>query len=458
MSQHSTFLDKAKERVGDESHRKRLLKVVDSYDSQVRDTKNMQFLDWEEARTLAAAIKDYALENLPTLLKEFEEKITARGAKVLWAKDAEEARKYFLEIVERHSAKLVVKSKSMTTEEVELNELLERKKIEVVESDLGEFIQQLAHEKPYHIVTPAMHQTKAGIAQIFQKALGTPLSDDAEELAMICRDKLREVYLKAEIGVSGANFILADQGAISITENEGNARLTTSCPPVHVAFAGIEKVLPRMSDLELFLPLLATSGTGQQITGYNSIIRGPKLPGEEDGPEHFYVILLDNGRSDLFAKEHFRQSLRCIRCGACLSTCPVFKTVGGHTYNTTYQGPIGSVITPHLKNFHDWQHLSQASSLCGACSDVCPVHIDLHHLLLENRALAYEENHTAGFWKMALKQWAWVATRRRAMDGLRPLSRVLSKMARPFVPQGLKSKIPNLPEKSFSQLWKERQQ
>jgi L-lactate dehydrogenase complex protein LldF len=456
MSEKSSFEQLSRAKAGDELHRRKILKAITMYDQSVAAMKPNQFRDWQQARATAARIKDYTLAHLPQLLETFEANISQRGAKVLWAEDAEEARRHFLEIVRNHQATKVVKAKSMTTEEIELNELLEHNGVEVLESDLGELIVQLAGEKPYHIVTPAMHKSKEDIAHLFHEKLGSPLSASAEELTLVARNHLRDAFVTAQIGVTGANFLIADAGAIIMSENEGNGRLSMSCPKVHVVIAGIEKVLPRLTDLALFLPLLATSGTGQQLTCYSSIVRGPKSDGELDGPEHMYVILLDNGRSKLYSSETFREALRCIRCGACLNACPVYRTIGGYSYGTTYQGPIGSVITPHLRDLERWNHLSFASSLCGACSDSFPVNIGLHHLLIENRQEALKQGRGSLFWKFSLKVWAHgVATRTRT-EVYGKLARWLFSALRPLLPQKLRAQVPNLAPKTFAALWKER--
>ena len=307
----------------------------------------------------------------------------------------------------------------MTGEEIHLNDALEKAGFEVVESDLGEFIVQLRHEAPYHFVFPAMHLTRGQISETFAKELGSAPTDSPEELTMIARRVLRGKYVSADIGISGANFGIAETGMISITENEGNARLTCALPKVHIALMGIEKILPKFEDLALFLPMLGTAGAGQTLTGYNSMYGGPRQPGETDGPEEFHVVLLDNKRTTLLADAEQRDALHCMRCGACLNVCPIYKNVGGHTYGTTYQGPIGSVITPHLRGLQQWKHLSFASSLCGACTQACPVKIDLHHHLLQSRrnaiaqrpiwwekiafsALSYLFNH-AGLFSLGMK-------------------------------------------------------
>lgn len=446
MTEPQHFLQLSAQKARDETHRFKIAKAIATYDAVVTNTKKNQFSNWEEARTLAAQVKNYTLAHLPELLEQFEENFTRAGGKVFWAETGAAAAEYIVKLAQKHGVRKVVKSKSMTTEEIHLNEALEG--VEVWESDLGELIVQLAHEKPYHIVTPAMHKTKEEIGALFQQTLHAPLTTNAEELTMIARRHLREAYITSGMGVTGANFLIADSGAIVVTENEGNARLTMSCPPLHVAVVGIEKIIPRLSDLSLFLPLLATSGTGQEITCYNSLVFGPRRAHESDGPREMHVILLDNGRSQLYQRESFREILRCIRCGACLNACPVYRTVGGHSYRTTYQGPIGSVITPHYNSFEKFQHLASASSLCGACSSVCPVHIDIHELLLENRALAVTQHSPSRFWKIAMRAYAWAMSRATRLQTLRRFARWLQ----PLLPQSARG--PRLSKKSFREMWR----
>jgi L-lactate dehydrogenase complex protein LldF len=398
------------------------------------------------------------MQNLAVLLEIFEKNMTNNGANVLWAKDAREAQQQFLSIATKYKAQKVVKSKSMTTEEICFNEFCEKHSIEVFETDLGELIVQLAGEKPYHIVTPAMHKSTAEISRLFHDKLRIPLTESAEELTMAARAYLRKAYVSADIGVSGANFLIAEEGAVVITENEGNARLTTACPRVHVVFVGIEKILPQISHLGLFLPMLATIGTGQQITCYNSIIRGPKHSDEFDGPEKMYVILIDNGRSEIYSDNRFRQALCCIRCGACLNTCPIYCTVGGHTYNTPYQGPIGAVITPHLRSAAQWNHLAFASSLCGSCSEVCPVKIDIHRLLLENRWDAYKSKQIGIAWRVGLMVWAFIASRRSRMNLARKILRIGRRIMTKFLRRSKRKRIPDIPAKNFGQMWSENGQ
>ena len=356
-----------------------------------RDETKATFADWEQAREAASELKTEAVNHLDRYLLEFEEKFTARGGKVFWASNGAQAREYIVQLARDRGVQSIVKSKAMTSEEIHLNAALEAEGYKVVESDLGEFIQQLKGEAPYHFVFPCMHLKRDEISALFERELGSAKTDSPEELTMIARRFLRRQYIDADMGISGGNFIVAETGMISITENEGNARLTTALPRIHVALVGIEKVVPRLADLALFLPMLATAGTGQHLTCYNSMYGGPRQPGEIDGPEEFHVVLLDNHRTRLLADAEQRDALHCIRCGACLNVCPIFKNIGGHAYGSTYQGPIGSVITPHFRGLQDWKHLSGASSLCGACTHACPVKIDIHHHLLHNRRNAAAE-------------------------------------------------------------------
>jgi L-lactate dehydrogenase complex protein LldF len=365
-------------------HRGLIQRALLSYELK-RDEFKGRYQNWGQARQAASEIKWDAINHLDRYLQEFITKLEARGTQVYVASNDAQARDYILDVVKENKVRTVIKSKSMTAEEIDLNEALEHADCTVFESDLGEYIVQLRKEKPYHLVFPAMHLTREDISDLFQKELGSEPTNSPEELTMIARGVMRHQYCVADMGISGANFAVAETGMISITENEGNARLTTSLPKIHVAILGIEKILPRLEDLALFLPMLATAGAGQPLTCYNSFLGGPRQPGEIDGPEQFHVVLLDNKRTELLADAEQRDALHCIRCGACLNVCPIFKNVGGHSYGTTYQGPIGSVITPHLRGLQNWKHLSSASSLCGACTEACPVGINLHHHLLHNR-------------------------------------------------------------------------
>ena len=409
MSFVEQFLKDARVMSSDLRHRKIIRTALGNYEI-ARDKRAASFQNWQGARQLAAETKWEAVNHLDKYLEEFVAKIEARGTKVHWASNAIQAREIVLQIVADKKASSIIKSKAMTSEEIHLNDALEKAGLNVVESDLGELIVQLRNEAPYHIVFPSMHLTRDEISELFQRELGSAPTNDPEELTMIARRALRKKYLTADIGITGANFAIAETGMISITENEGNARLTAAVPKTMISLIGIEKVLPKLADLALFLPMLATMGTGQALTCYNTMYGGPRQPGEMDGPEEWHVVLLDNHRTELLADAEQRDALSCIRCGACLNVCPIFRNVGGHSYGTTYSGPIGSVITPHLRGLQDWKHLSNASSLCGACTETCPVKIDLHHHLLQNRRNA-SKSKPAFFERMAYRIFGFVAAR-----------------------------------------------
>ena len=342
--------------------------------------------DYQELRTQANAVKKHTIENLDYYLEEFERNVEAHGGKVVYAKDGTEVADFVLALAKDRGSRLIVKSKSMTTEEVDLNERLEHEGLESVETDLGEYIIQLAHERPYHIVAPALHLTRYDVADLFTKRLNVPRETVIEKQTAIARSVLRQKFLAADIGISGANFLVAGSGAVVLVENEGNIRLTTSAPKIHIAIAGIEKMIPRAQDLAVFLKLLGRSGTGQLLTVYTSFLSGPRRGGEIDGPDEFYVVLLDNGRTRLLPDRGKRQSLYCIRCGACLNACPVYRKIGGHSFPWVYSGPIGAIITPQFMGVSHEPGLPFASSLCGACSEVCPVKIDIPKVLLELRS------------------------------------------------------------------------
>src|ERR1035437_2885696 len=375
--------------------------------------------DYQELRTQAHALKKHAIDHLDHYLEEFERNVEAYGGKVVYCKDATEVSDFVLDLAMRRSSKLIVKSKSMTTEEVHLNERLEHHGLESVETDLGEYILQLAHEKPYHIVAPALHKTRYDVADIFTRELHVPNETVPEKLTLIARGVLREKFLHADIGISGANFLIADSGAVTIIENEGNARLTTSAPKIHIAIAGIEKVIPRAQDLAVFLKLLARSATGQLLSVYTSFLAGPRRAGEVDGPEEFYVVLLDNGRTKLLPDRSKRESLYCIRCGACLNACPVYRKIGGHSFPWVYSGPIGAIITPQFMGVSHEPALPFASSLCGACGEVCPVKIDIPKVLLELRSDVKKSEAREGqnrIEKLAFRIFAWVMTHPRLYE------------------------------------------
>jgi L-lactate dehydrogenase complex protein LldF len=454
MSEHaSSFMAKSTIKAADLEHRRTVNFNINKYNLTVPQGK-LQFSDVHLAREKAKNLKWKALASLDTYLEDFEAHFTRRGGKVIWAEDAQQALNEILAICQARQCKTLVKSKSMVTEEIHLNEFLEKNGIESVETDLGEYIQQLDGEAPYHIVTPAMHKSKEDVARLFNNKLGTPPNLSPEQLTLVAREKLREKYVQAEVGITGANFIIADTGSVAVTENEGNGRLSCAFPKTHIVITGIEKVIPSLTDLALFWPLLATYGTGQRVTVYNSILSGPRQSEETDGPEEMFVILLDNGRTQLLADEKARESLYCIRCGACLNACPVYKNIGGHAYETTYSGPIGSVITPHLRELGEWKHLSYASSLCGNCTEVCAVKINLHELLLDNRASAVEEGFSPWGEKVAWKIWKQASLHRGLMNqGSRKLkNKLVNKLFKGWTAH--RGDLDFAP-KTFNELWRE---
>ncbi len=456
MSLHSEqFLVDAEDRVFNKEHRRKLAFNILQYDKKVVDGK-LQFDDFETARQRAAMLKWKVMENLDKYLTEFESNFTKRGGKVIWAQDADEAILEMMRIMKNVKAKTVVKAKSMTTEEIHVNEALTAENIESLETDLGEFIVQLRNETPYHIVTPAMHLSKEDVAKTFNEKYNLPLTSTPKEITAFVREKLREKYQIADVGITGANFLIADSGSVCVTENEGNALMSIAFPKVQIAIVGIEKIIPTLTDLDLFWPLLATHGTGQNITVYNSISTGPRQDGELDGPDEMYVILLDNGRTQLLAQQEQRQALSCIRCGACLNGCPIYKGVGGHAYGSTYSGPIGSVITPHYKGMEEFKHLSYASSLCGKCTEVCPVKIDLHKLLLYNRRDSVEQKLNPFSEKFIFTIWKKAMLNRKLMNG--GGSKLKNFFLRNFFRSswGDRRELPEVAPKSFNEMWKSK--
>ncbi len=375
-------------------------------------------------RQRARSIKDATLAELDRHLETLEASVLARGGQVHFADDGPAACRAILEIIRSRGARRVVKSKSMTSEEIHLNKALEQADIEVVETDFGEFIIQVAGQRPSHLVAPAVHLRVAEVANILSGDAGEPLPADAGKLAAYARRRLRGNFAAAEVGITGANFAVAETGTIVIVENEGNARLTTSLPRIHIAVMGIEKVIPRLADLPVFLKMLARAATGQKMSIYTSLITGPRQPGELDGPDEFHLVLLDNGRSRILAGP-LRESLFCIRCGACLNACPIYRNVGGHAYGGVYAGPIGAVLTPLYDGLAANHHLPHASSLCGACQAACPVKIAIPEMLVQLREqLHHEPGQLGRMESLAYRMWArdmrrpwlyristWLATR-----------------------------------------------
>ncbi len=401
-----TFRENARAALAD-VHLRGALKHATSLFGERRREAAASLPDWEALRTQARAIKDETLLHLDRYLEEFERNAESCGAKVHWARDAADANSIICRLAQGHKARIVVKSKSMTTEETHLNNALEAAGMQVVETDLGEYIIQLAEETPSHIIAPAIHKTKGQVAELFTAELGVPPTNDIAQLTQIARTTLRDRFAAADVGISGVNFGVAETGTVVIVENEGNIRLTTSLPRIHIAVMGIEKVIPHFADLEIFLKLLPRSGTGQRLTTYQSFITGVKRHAGDEGPDEVHIVLLDNGRSRMLAHPVTRQSLACIRCGACLNACPVYQQIGGHAYGSVYPGPIGAVITPQLMGIEKTSQLPYASSLCGACREVCPVKIDIPRLLLHLRAEIVPRKGGLGE-RLAFKAWARV--------------------------------------------------
>ena len=436
----------------DKKHRKTINFNISRYNESVEKGK-FRYSNMELAKERASWIKENVAANLSKYLLQFEENALNNKIEVIWARDGNEAVKRIIEILKHYNARSVVKSKSMISEEIELNEHIEKAGVEPVETDLGEFIVQVAGEKPYHILTPAMHKSKEDVAELFHEKFSTPENSSPQELTSFVRGVLRKKFTSAEVGVTGANFLIADVGGVALTENEGNGLMSVAFPKVHIVIAGIEKLLPSVSDLPLFFPLLSALGTGQQVTVYNSLLTGPKKSEEANGPEKMVVVLLDNKRSEIAAEKEHYKALKCIRCGACLNACPIYKNAGGYTYNTTYSGPIGSVITPFMKGFNEFNHLSYACTVCGACTEVCPVKIPLHDLLLLNRKISVEKNLDSFAWNAGMKAYEWAFKKRSNIDRVGGKTKnTLTKLNKKVL--GADKNFPAFAKNSFSKNWK----
>ena len=451
---YQKFLEDAEKKSFDAEHRKRLNYNIGRYDEQVEKGKN-QYQNLELAKRRAANIKHKTINNLDKYLVEFENNFSKRGGKVIWAPSEKDAHREIMHIVKKAKAQVIVKQKTMVSEEVELNELFEKNKREVFETDLGEYIVQLAGEKPYHILTPAMHKSKEDVAKLFHEKYNLPPDSKPEQITQFVREKLRGEFIRADVGITGGNFLIADVGAVSLTENEGNGLLCMAFPKIHIVIVGIEKLIPSIEDLDLFLPLLAQHGTGQHITVYNNLVFGPQSEFEPDGPEEMYVILLDNRRTELLKFKEQRRALSCIRCGACLNGCPIYKSIGGYTYKAAYSGPIGSVISPHYLGMKEYNHLSFASSLCGKCTEVCPIKIPLHELLLYNRHDAVTKKYISYTWRAIVSGWKMVMLHRWMIDKPSPglKNKLINRFGRKM--WGPRRTLPKIAARSFKERWKE---
>lgn len=415
----------------------------------------------EELRTIAAAIKRHTLSNLADYLDQFARAVERVGGSVHFAADAAEARRLICDIARIEHCRLAVKSKSMATEEIHLNAALESAGVLTVETDLGEFIVQLDRDTPSHIVTPIIHKDRRQVATTLQRELGCEYTEDPVELTKIARRHLRDIFRRCDLGISGVNFGIAETGSICICTNEGNGRMTTTRPRVHVALMGIEKLIPRLADLPVFLKLLARSSTGQPLTVYTSLITGPRRSNDADGPGKLHIVLLDNGRSPLLGGD-FQDVLSCIRCGACLNACPVYRNIGGHAYASVYPGPIGSLVTPLLQGLALHADLPRASSLCGACEAACPVKIDIPHLLVKLRAL--EPSKPKWSKRIGMRAWRWAMLSQARYEWAHwllrrtPLKRGsddwMIRGPGPLAAWTSVRDLPPLPKQSFRELWR----
>lgn len=417
--------------------------------------------DPEGLRELAARLKQHTLDHLPRYLDQFLTQFERRGGRVHVARDARACREIIVEIARQRGASLCAKSKSMTTEEVHLNDALEAAGVRTVETDLGEFIVQIDHDRPSHIVTPIIHKDRRQVAAAMARSIGCDYTEDPAALTKIARGYLRDVFRRCDLGITGVNFGVAETGTICICTNEGNGRMTVSRPRTHIAVMGIEKLIPRLSDLPVFLKLLARGSTGQPLTVYTTLVSGPRRAADHDGPEELHLVLLDNGRSDLLGGP-YAEVLRCIRCGACLNACPVYRNVGGHAYGSVYPGPIGSLVTPLLKGRPATSPLPRASSLCGACYVACPVKINIPELLVKLREASAAQQPLEK--RLGIRVWAWMM---RTPQRYERAQRWARRMLRPgrdgwvrggLGPIGAWTKardLPPPPTKSFRDLWRE---
>jgi L-lactate dehydrogenase complex protein LldF len=407
MSEPVAFLDRAEALIGTHEADAVASGMRSLYDKRATAVAEFQVMD--SIRDRARAIRLHALSNLDRLLAHFADQFEARGGRVHWAADAAEANEIVARILAESGCQTIVKSKSMVSEEIELNHHLEELGLGVVESDLGEFIAQLAGDTPSHIIAPVMHMTRQDIGRLFSEKLGVAYTEDPFALNRIAREHLREVFLRADAGISGVNMAIAGSGSIVLVTNEGNGRLTTTAPPVHIALMGMERIVSRWEDAAVVLETLARSATGQRLSVYTNVITGPRRPDDPDGPDEVHVVIIDNGRSEILSGET-AEILACIRCGACLNACPVFRTSGGHAYGTVYSGPVGAVVTPGLHGLEPWWELPYASTLCGACEEVCPVRIRIPRMLLHLRQQAASEGRLPGWLEKGMSRYARTAS------------------------------------------------
>lgn len=460
--EHHDFLGASAQALADEPLQAALVRLTDTLLAGNR-RGYAALAGSDQLRDHAKRIKEHTLAHLDRYLEELEASVQALGGHVHWAATAEDARRIVVQIARQAGCTRAVKSKSMTSEEIHLNPALAEAGVEVVETDFGEFILQVAGERPSHLVAPAVHHTRESVARVLSDYLGEKLPEDARSLALTGRRVLREKFYHADLGITGANFAVAQTGTIVLVTNEGNGRLTTTCPRVQVAVMGMEKVIPRLRDLPVFLKLLARGATGQTLSVYTTLLTGPRRAGEHDGPDEFHLVILDNGRSRILASP-FRESLQCIRCGACLNACPVYRRIGGHAYGGVYSGPIGSILTPLYDSVSQNPHLPHASSLCGACQAACPVKINIPHMLIGLREL--QHHYKSGRWEslayhlskiVLCRPWLYRLGLRFARLVLRPFARDgwLERLPGPGANWTAVRDFPELAQRSFRDRWKE---
>ncbi|WP_042224176.1 LutB/LldF family L-lactate oxidation iron-sulfur protein [Oceanobacillus manasiensis] len=396
--------------------------------------------DWEEWRSLGKEIRNHTMENLDYYLEQLTDKIAELGGHVYFAKTADDANQYISDVIAKKDAKKIAKSKSMVTEEIALNDILEANGCDVVETDLGEYILQIDdHDPPSHIVAPALHKNKEQIRDVFKEKLGYTNTEKPEELTLFAREKLREEFLSADVGITGCNFAVAESGSFALVTNEGNARMVSTLPKTQITVMGMERIVPTWEELDVMVSLLTRAAVGQKLTSYVTALTGPRIEGEVDGPEEFHLVIVDNGRSKILGTE-FQEALHCIRCAACINVCPVYRHVGGHAYGSIYPGPIGAVLTPLLGGYEDYKELPYASSLCGACTEVCPVKIPLHEYLIQHRQKIVEEEKKSDWGeRLAMKGFGRMASS-KTLFGIATKSAPF--LVTPFVKDGIISKGP----------------
>lgn len=426
---------------------------------------------WEEMQEKARSIKAHTIDHLDHYLRLLDSNVTKAGGKTFFASDGEAAAQYVLKLAKSKGVKIATKSKSMVSEEIGLNRLLIKEGIQPIETDLGEYIIQLADETPYHIIAPAIHKSKEEVSQLFHDKLDSPRLSKITDLTAEARGQLRTKFIEADMGITGGNFLIAETGTLVLVTNEGNGRMCTSMPKIHVAIVGMEKIIPSMDDLSIFLRLLIRSATGQRLTSYVTTVTGPRQASEEDGPEEFHLVIVDNGRTKLLENPDLRETLYCLRCGACLNACPVYRKVGGHSYGWVYSGPIGAIVSPVLTNLSDSKDLPFASTLCGACKEACPVKINIPRMLLYLRKELTEGNSNSKYRnvgipeRIAMKIWGLSMANSIT---LKITNRIIKLLQIPFLRNGRITKLPpplsgwtmhrtlpRLASKPFNKIWSE---